>query len=137
MKFFKSRLLLYSCLMIAFVGIHELIIAQGKNNQQNIVKQSLKGTGEPNGDLSDFEIKVHPVTSSSLELVYLKDGIMKVEADIYSLLGKIVQNNTSKDFTKGVAQVFDISSLNNGVYIIKLKDTAKGDVAYRKVLIMK
>jgi hypothetical protein len=104
-----------------------------------INKKSLKSTGESPGTLENIVISKNPITGISLNLVYVvtEAGTKKVDVDIYNLLGKIIQSNAVRDFVKGTPQKYNVSSLSEGLYILKLKDMDKNEIAYRKILIMK
>jgi hypothetical protein len=141
-KYFYNRILLKSIIFILLLTPNivnaQKIIPNEKAHFQ-INKKSLKNTGESPGTLENIVISENPITGTYLSLVYVvtETGIKKVDVDIYNLLGKIIQSNVGRDFVKGTPQEYNVSSLSEGLYILKLKDMDKNEIAYRKILIMK
>lgn len=93
--------------------------------QHFAVAQTTLSTTE--NSISDFDVQVYPIpTPSILNVDFVDTKNQKFEFQILDMTGKLVLNTTKKQM--------DISSLDNGIYIGKLKI---GDRYFQKKIIVK
>ena len=75
------------------------------------------------GDQNQLDISIYPNPTS--DMVYVEGNYTQLKVIIYNVLGKEILN-------KSITNSFDISHLDNGVYILQLSDGVK--LSTRKII---